>query len=135
MANLIMIAALAAAASAASGGTTLKAAFGNTILSTYPDGRQAQLWLHPDGTYAAEGRRGDRSAGKWTAKGAKVCLKQSQPHAFPFSYCAPAPAGGVGTAWSGKAVTGEPIRIKLVRGMNARTAPPSQPGAKPTHAG
>ena len=26
-------------------------AFGSTIVSTYPDGRQAELWLKRDGTY------------------------------------------------------------------------------------
>lgn len=131
----LVFAALAAAATLASpDAAVLKAAFGNTIVSTYPDGRQAQLWLRSDGSYAAEGRRGDRSAGRWKLKGAKVCLKQSKPHAFPFSYCAPVPPGGVGTVWSGKAVTGEPIRIKLVRGSSGRTTPPAEPGHGPRKA-
>lgn len=94
----------------------LQAAFGNTIVSTYPDGRTAELWLHPDGTYSAEGRKHDRSSGHWKINGEKVCLKQSHPFAFPFTYCTPIMQGGVGVSWTGKAVTGEPIRIKLVRG-------------------
>lgn len=97
--------------------TGLQAAFGNTIISTYPDGRTAELWLHPDGTYNAEGRKHDRSNGHWKIKGEKLCLKQSHPFAFPFTYCTPLMEGGVGTSWTGKAVTGEPIRIKLVGGM------------------
>ena len=51
--------------------------------------------------------------------------KQSKPHAFPFTYCAAGPTGSFGASWSAKAVTGEAIRIKLVKGANGRTVPPS----------
>ena len=91
--------------------------FGNTIVSTYPDGRKAELWLHPDGSYDAEGRKHDRSAGHWKIKGEKLCLKQSHPFSFPFSYCTPLVQGGVGAKWTAKAVTGEAIDIQLVRGV------------------
>ncbi|HEY5410159.1 MAG TPA: hypothetical protein VIJ94_05465 [Caulobacteraceae bacterium] len=97
-------------------GSALTSTFGNTIVSTYPDGRTAELWLHPDGSYDAEGRRRDRTEGHWNIKGEKLCLKQSHPLPFPFAYCTPLVAGGVGTRWDGKAVTGEAIRIQLVRG-------------------
>jgi hypothetical protein len=127
MSSLIAIAILAVAAGGPGDRSRVSVAFGNTIVSTYPDGRQAQLWLHADGSYTAEGRRGDRSAGHWKLKGDKVCLKQSKPHSFPFSYCAAAPPGGVGVSWSGKAVTGEAIRIRLAKGASGRTVPPSQP--------
>jgi len=125
----LVFAALAAATTLASpDAASLKAAFGNTIVSTYPDGRQAQLWLRPDGSYACEGRRGDRSSCRWKLKGTRSCLKQSKPFAFPVSYCAPVPPGGVGTVWSGKTVTGAPLRIMLVRGPSARSAPPAELG-------
>ena len=94
----------------------VSAAFGNTIVSTYPDGRTAELWLHPDGGYDAMGRRKDPSSGHWKVKGEKVCLKQKKPIPVPFTYCAAIMPGGVGASWTGKAVTGEPIRIRLVRG-------------------
>jgi hypothetical protein len=95
---------------------SIDAAFGNTILSTYPDGRTGELWLHPDGSYAAEGRRGDPSSGHWKTKGEKLCLKQSMPAPSFFSFCTPLPKGGMNTSWTAKAVTGEPIQVKLVRG-------------------
>ena len=91
-------------------------AFGNTIISTYPDGRTARLWLHADGTYSAKGRRGDPSSGRWSIKGPKVCLKQSKPFAAPFSFCTPFSDARVGASWQGKAVTGEQISIRMVKG-------------------
>jgi hypothetical protein len=100
----------------APGAEKLTAAFGNTVVSTYPDGRTAMLWLKPNGTYNAVGRRRTPSSGVWTVRGNKVCLKQKKPRAVPFSYCTPVPEGGIGASWGGKAVTGEKIRIRLVAG-------------------
>ena len=96
--------------------SALNESFGNTIVSTYPDGRKAELWLHPDGSYDAEGRKHDRSAGHWKVKGEKFCLKQSKPMSFPFTYCTPLMQGGVGTTWTAKAVTGEQIHVELMKG-------------------
>ncbi len=110
---LALVVALPCLASEAS---ALHETFGNTIVSTYPDGRKAELWLHPDGSYDAEGRKQDRSSGHWKVSGEKLCMKQSHPFSFPFPYCTPLMPGVVGTSWSGKAVTGEEIRIQLVRG-------------------
>lgn len=108
---------LAAAAPAMSvEAADLEPAFANTIVSTYPDGRKAKLWLNRDGSYRAQGRRGKPSAGAWSLKGEKLCLKQKKPIPGPFSYCTPVKRGGVGTSWSGKAVTGEKISIQVVAG-------------------
>ena len=93
----------------------VKRAFGNTIVSTYPDGRKARLWLQPGGYYTAMGRRGDRSAGRWRLKGDKLCLKQSRPIPVWFSYCTAIPSG---KTWTAKAVTGEPIVVRLVKGKS-----------------
>ena len=96
----------------------VKAAFGNTVLATYPDGRHQRIWLREDGSYDAIGRRGTPSAGKWTVKGEKVCLKQSRPFRAPFSYCTPFPQGSdIGVTWSSKDVSGTPITLKLVKGI------------------
>jgi len=101
---------------------TLGEAFGSTIVSTYPDGRQGELWLQRDGGYTAAGRRLDRSSGRWQIKGEKLCLKQQRPIPAPFSYCTPMPSGGIEKPWTGKAYTGESINIRLVRGMHGRDA-------------
>ena len=91
-------------------------AFGNTVVSTYPDGRKAHLWLAEDGSYTPTGRRKTPSSGVWSVKGGKVCLKQKKPMAAPFTYCTAAPSGGVGASWKAKAVTGEPVTVTLVKG-------------------
>ena len=113
---LVSAAAVAAMFCMAADKSDLGPAFKNTIVSTYPDGRQAHLWLSEDGSYKAEGRRRDPSNGHWTLKGEQICLRQSHPATLPFSYCTVLPSGGVGAAWSAKSVTGEPIRVKLVKG-------------------
>src|SRR3954462_8648351 len=63
------------------------AAFGNTVMSIYPDGRTQKIWLHPDGLWDGLGRDGKPLAGKWTVKSDKVCLRQTRPPTLPFSYC------------------------------------------------
>ena len=47
----------------------LEPAFANTIVSPYPDGRQAKAWLNRDGSYRGQGRSGRITGGKWTIKG------------------------------------------------------------------
>jgi glutamine cyclotransferase len=91
-------------------------AFGNTVVSTYPDGRKARLWLKEGGTYTATGRRGKPSSGVWSLKGAKICLKQKKPVAGPFSFCTETPSGGIGSSWKAKAVTGEPVTVTVIKG-------------------
>ncbi|HEY2660016.1 MAG TPA: hypothetical protein VGI79_09865 [Caulobacteraceae bacterium] len=115
VAPLVLLASLIGA-SAMAAPSPVEQAFGNTIVSTYPDGRHGELWLKPGGTYTAKGRRGDPSNGHWSVKGDQLCLKQSRPIPTPFHYCTAVPRGGLGSTWSAKAVSGEPIRVKLVKG-------------------
>ena len=104
---------------AASPPPIIQRAFKNTIVSTYPDNRKAELWLQASGTYAAMGRRGDRSNGRWRIKGDRLCLKQDHPATLPFfRYCTPIPSQD---HWTTKAVTGETIQVRLVKGR--RLAP------------
>jgi hypothetical protein len=104
----------------------LAAAFGNTVKALYADGRYERIWLHEDGSWEALGRSGKSSSGKWRQKGEKVCLHQSRPFPVPFSYCTEFPPdGGLGVAWSGRDMKGEPIRLTVVRGIERPTAPGS----------
>jgi hypothetical protein len=103
---------------------SIQGAFGNTIQSTYPDGRQGDLWLQPNGTYEALGRRGQRTGGQWTVRGTQLCLSQRRPFPVLLSYCTPIPARFTET-WNARAPTGEAIRVDLLRGrVVGRKGPP-----------
>ena len=111
-------AALAAGAALAQPSATLLApAFGNTLASTYPDGRVSKLWLAPDGTFDGMNRKGQPNSGKWTVARDRLCLKQYKPFFYPFSYCTPLPSSvDAMSGWKAKAPTGEPITVRLVKG-------------------
>ena len=93
----------------------IEAAFGNTVVSTFADGKTQHIWFDEGGAYSASGRRGQRSSGRWSLKGGEVCLRQLRPFPAPIVYCTPAPQD-VTAAWSAKALDGQPVRLQLVRG-------------------
>jgi hypothetical protein len=115
-ASVLTLTSPAVAKTDASADKAMAPAFSGTIVSTYPDGRKGELWLNKDGTYRAEGRRGDKSSGHWTLSGDKVCLKQSSPLPVPFAFCTPKPST---TTWRAKAVSGEPITVHIEKGRRA----------------
>lgn len=89
----------------------LRAAFGNTIVSTHPDGRKAKLWLNADRTFTAQGRKGNRERETWNIRGGKLCLQQRL-----LSYCKAFPKVSVGSTWRDRAVNGEMVTNALVAG-------------------
>lgn len=120
----LAVASTALAAHSESFPDALRAAFGNTIMSTYPDGRQAELWLSANGHYAAKGRRGDDSSGVWQTRRGRLCLRQRRPFPAPWSFCTRIPTR-TDQAWSARAVTGERVRVSLLRGhVVGRIGPP-----------
>ena len=93
-------------------------AFGNTVKAQYSDGKFQRLWFKADGSWEAVGRRGKFSAGRWSLKDDRVCLKQSNPFPAPFRYCTIFPAaGGIGAVWTSRDWQGEPIRLTVVKGI------------------
>jgi len=94
----------------------LQPAFGATIVATYPDGRTSELWLRPDGSYAAKGRRGYPSSGRWRLEGRQVCLSQGRPFPVPFAFCTPVPSGAAGATWSATSYSGDKVRVRLFKG-------------------
>jgi hypothetical protein len=89
--------------------------FGNTVISTYPDGRSQKIWLSQDGTWTGLSRRGNPLAGTWSTKGDKVCLKQTHPPMFGLSFCQALPddpAKGVDS----RDFLGTRIHLTLVKG-------------------
>lgn len=117
---LAALALLAPAAHAASEPAPrgLTAVFGNTVKALYADGKAQRLWFKPDGTWEAVGRRGKWSAGKWSVREDRVCLKQSKPFAAPFRYCTELPPSSApGVVWTSRDMYGETIRLTLVKGI------------------
>ena len=113
---LVSLAFVLGASQAWSAPTGIDAAFGNTIISTFPDGRQGKLWLERDGSYTGEGRRHDPSNGAWTLRDGELCLQQRRPIPVPFGYCTQIPNTGVGSHWNGRSVFGDAIVISVVSG-------------------
>jgi hypothetical protein len=110
--------ALTHAQPAAAPDSPVAAAFGNTVITTYPDGRTQQIWLAPDGRWSGISRTRKALAGKWSLKGGKLCMRQQTPPALPFSYCTAFPPDArVGVAWTAKDFMGTPIQLKLVSGV------------------
>jgi hypothetical protein len=114
---LSLAAALMTLPVAAEAAQDVSAAFGNTIVSTYPDKRTALLWLQADGDYSGSSRRKTAMSGRWELKGEKICLKQKEPFPSPITYCLDLSSGSPEKGWSAKAVTGEPIRVTIVKGI------------------
>jgi hypothetical protein len=114
VAAVLAVFALAAEAAEAPS-SRIAAAFGNTVMSVYPDGRSQKIWLQPDGTWTGLSRRGMPLAGKWTIRGEKVCLRQSKPPTLPISFCQVLPADPQAGIDS-KDIIGTPIHIKLLKG-------------------
>ena len=121
LAIAVAAAAIATGATAASEPTAqVKPAFGNTVLSIYPDGRSQKIWMHPDGSWDGQSRRGTPLAGRWNVKDGKVCMKQSKPPTLPVAFCTAFPDNTyVGVTWASKDMSGAPIQLKVVKGMVA----------------
>jgi len=94
------------------------AAFGNTVVSTYPDGTSQKIWLHPDGSWTGLSRSNGHLAGSWSTRGEKVCLKQSKPPTLPISFCTALPASSQpGVQWASRDVAGRAITLSLMKGV------------------
>jgi hypothetical protein len=106
-------------------------AFGNTVMSIYPDGRTQKIWLHPDGNWDGVGRNSQALAGHWTLKDDRVCLRQTKPPTLPLSYCTPFPTDPhIGVTWTSKDFAGTPIKLTVLKGMaEARQAEGPTPPA------
>jgi len=108
---------IAGAPSAVAQDSGLEPAFGNTIVSTHPDGRKARLWLSADHTFRAQGRGGNRSSGVWRVRGDRLCLTQRRPLPIPFPYCHRFPRHSVGDRWNDTASNGDAVINQIVAGQ------------------
>jgi len=96
--------------------SSLAPAFGNTVVSQYPDGTSQKIWLHPDGSWDGISRKGVALSGHWRLRDDKVCLRQTKPPSLPISYCTVVPPAGE-AQWAGRDVMGRPITLSLMKGV------------------
>ena len=90
--------------------------FGNTVMSIYPDGRSQKIWMHPDGTWSGQSRKGMPLAGRWTMRGDKVCLRQSRPPTLPISFCQTFPKDP-DLGLTSRDLMGQTIHLQIVKGI------------------
>ena len=124
MALLGFSALIAAGFATAALADTMAETYGNTVLSTNDKGETSKFWFKADGTYKAQGPKGEAGTGKWAIKNGKYC---STPDAM-----ANAPAGTpapkescleyqashkVGDKWTQKDADGKPLTVEIKAGM------------------
>ncbi len=108
--SLAIMAPLPASASDLSG------AFGNTIVSTYPNGVTVRHWFEPDGAYRSESSSGRKLSGRWRIEGERVCLTDIRPSFVISRFCTPMVAARIGDSWNARDPLGRQTRNTLVRG-------------------
>lgn len=92
-------------------------AFGNTVLSRYPDGGWVKHWFDRDGTYAAEFSDGRRLAARWRVEGERVCLNGIRPAFMMISrFCSPMIEASIGESWVSRDPLGRRVTNVLQRG-------------------
>lgn len=114
-AYLCAAALLAASATAVS--ADVSAAFGNTVMSRYPDGGWVKHWFNRDGTYSAEFSDGRRVNAQWRVEGQQVCLNGIRPRIMLISrFCSPMIHARVGETWTSRDPLGRRVQNVLVAG-------------------
>ena len=96
----------------------MSAAFGNTIVSTYPDGGWVKHWFDPDNTYAAQFSDGRRLSARWRVQGRNVCLHNIRPSMLVPRFCSPMVQARVGQTWTSRDPLGRSVRNTLVAGRD-----------------
>lgn len=91
-------------------------AFGNTVLSRYPDGGWVKHWFNPDGTYAAQFSDGRRLAARWSVQGERICLTHMRPNMLIPRFCTALIEADVGQTWSSRDPLGRRVQNVLVAG-------------------
>jgi hypothetical protein len=96
----------------------ITSAFGNTILSRYPDGGWVKHWFNPDGTYAAHFSDGRRLTARWRQEGERVCLTNIRPNMLIPRFCTAMIEASVGDTWASRDPLGRRVQNVLVAGRS-----------------
>lgn len=103
-------------ASGPNGAEAMQAAFGNTVVSHYPDGHWVKHWFDRDGGYRAQFWDGRRLTARWAREGDKICLNNIRPRMILSRFCSPLVDASVGETWPGRDPLGRRVRNELVAG-------------------
>ncbi|MEG2730478.1 MAG: hypothetical protein RR935_08135 [Brevundimonas sp.] len=96
----------------------MESAFGNTVLSHYPDGGWVRHWFERDGGYRAAFSDGRTISGNWTREGDRLCLNDIRPRLFLSRFCSKFTPVRFGESWTARDPLGRRVRNELVRGRS-----------------
>lgn len=94
----------------------MNAAFGNTIISYYPDGAWVKHWFDRDGSYRAVFSDGRRLTARWALEGERICLNGIRPRMLLSRFCTPMVEASVGETWPSRDPLGRRVRNELIAG-------------------
>ena len=116
MAAMVVMATTLAIGVAAPARADMAAAFGNTIVSRYPNGKWVKHFFEPGGGYRAEFQDGRRMTARWAVEGDQVCLTNIRPVSILRRYCTPLVEAGIGDTWAARDPLGRRVSNTLVAG-------------------
>ena len=96
----------------------INAAFGNTVVSRYPDGGWVKHWFNPDGSYAAQFSDGRRLSARWSVRGERVCLSHIRPSMLIPRVCTEIKHADIGATWQSRDPRGRRVQNVQVAGRN-----------------
>jgi hypothetical protein len=91
-------------------------AFGNTIVSHYPNGQWVKHFFEPDGRYASEFSDGRQLSARWSREGDKICLTGFRPRQILPRFCSRMVEADIGQSWQARDPLGRTIRNELIAG-------------------
>ncbi|RZJ17124.1 MAG: hypothetical protein EON91_10625 [Brevundimonas sp.] len=94
----------------------MQAAFTNTIVSRYPNGKWVKHFFEPGGGYRAEFQDGRRMTAHWAVEGDQVCLTNIRPVSILRRYCTPLVEADIGDTWPARDPLGRRVSNTLVAG-------------------
>lgn len=107
--SILICAGALLAAAPAMAGDTWAGAYGNTITSTYADGRVVKVYVEPDHTYSILLPNGQRLKGTWADATGQSCFTLTDPPPAPGAKpsCFAIREYNVGNTFSGEDATGK----------------------------
>ena len=94
----------------------MESAFGNTVVSHYPDGSWVKHLFDRDGSYRAVFSDGRRLTARWAVEGERVCLNGIRPRMLLSRFCTTLVEASVGQTWPARDPLGRRVRNELVAG-------------------